>query len=86
MTHRHTVATSKIAISIDRDVLARLDRLVEAGRFPSRSRAIQLAVETQIERVERRRLARECAKVDPGAEQALAEEGASYDLEGWPEY
>ncbi len=80
------MAVSKIAISLDRDVLARLDRLVEAGRFPSRSRAIQLAVEAQIARVERRRLARECAKVDAGAEQALAEEGASYDLEGWPEY
>ena len=80
------VAASKIAISLDPDVLARLDRLVESGRFPSRSRAIQLAVEAQIERVERRRLARECAKVDVGAEQALAEEGASSDLEGWPEY
>jgi Arc/MetJ-type ribon-helix-helix transcriptional regulator len=77
---------TKIAISLQRDVLARLDRLVAAGRFPSRSRAIQLAVEAQIERVERRRLARECAKLDPKSEQALAEEGASYDLEGWPEY
>jgi Arc/MetJ-type ribon-helix-helix transcriptional regulator len=80
------MSTSKIAISLERQTLARLDRLVAAGRFPSRSRAIQLAVDAQIERVERRRLARECAKLDPNAEQALAEEGASYDLEGWPEY
>ena len=78
--------TAKIAITLGRDVLDRLDRLVAAGRFPSRSRAIQLAVQAQIERVEQRRLARECAKLDPNAEQTLAEEGASYDLEGWPEY
>lgn len=80
------MATAKIAISLEQDTLARLDELVAAGRFPSRSRAIQLAVEAQIDRVERRRLARECAKLDPLAEQALAEEGASYDLPGWPEY
>jgi Arc/MetJ-type ribon-helix-helix transcriptional regulator len=80
------MGTAKIAITLEEDVLDRLDRLVAAGRFPSRSRAIQLAVQAQLERVERRRLARECAKLDPNAELALAEEGASYDLEGWPEY
>jgi Arc/MetJ-type ribon-helix-helix transcriptional regulator len=80
------MAVAKIAITLEREVLGRLDRLVATGRFPSRSRAIQLAVEAQIERVEKRRLARECAKLDPKAEQALAEESASYDLEGWPEY
>lgn len=80
------MAVAKIAITLERDVLERLDKLVAAGRFPNRSRAIQLAVEAQIDRVERRRLAQECLKLDPDAEQALAEEGASYDLEGWPEY
>ncbi len=80
------MAVAKIAITLERNVLDRLDKLVAAGRFPSRSRAIQLAVEAQIERVERRRLAQECLRLDPAIEQALAEEGASYDLEGWPEY
>ena len=80
------MTAAKIAITLDRDLLDRLDKLVAAGRFPSRSRAIQLAVEAQIDRVERRRLAQESLKLDPTAEQTLAEEGASYDLEGWPEY
>jgi len=80
------VTAAKIAITLERDLLDRLDKLVAAGRFPSRSRAIQLAVEAQIDRVERRRLAQESLKLDPTAEQTLAEEGASYDLEGWPEY
>ena len=77
---------AKIAITLERGIVDRLDALVAAGRFPSRSRAIQLAVEAQIDRVERRRLAQECLKLDPETEQTLAEEGASYDLEGWPEY
>jgi hypothetical protein len=34
----------------------------------------------------RSRLARECAKLDPSAEQALADEGLARDFEEWPEY
>ena len=31
-------------------------------------------------------LARECSKLDPKYEQALAEEGLTMELEEWPEY
>lgn len=78
--------TVKVAISIDSKVLDRLDQLVAQKRFASRSGAIQMAVEDALTRFERRRLARECAKLDPRSEQRLADEGASSDLEGWPEY
>lgn len=80
------MSTTKVAITLDEELLERLDRLVTDGRFPSRSRAIQLAVKAQIDRLDHRRLARECAKLDSAFEQQLAEEGASYDLESWPEY
>jgi Arc/MetJ-type ribon-helix-helix transcriptional regulator len=80
------VATSKIAISLDAELLDRIDRLVADKRFPSRSRAIQIAVKAQIDRLDRTRLLRELAKVDPAEEIALAEEGLAYDLEEWPEY
>jgi metal-responsive CopG/Arc/MetJ family transcriptional regulator len=80
------MSTSKIAITLDEGLLERIDRLVVERKFPSRSRAIQLAVQAQIDRLDRRRLARECAKLDPAQEQELAEEGVSYDLESWPEY
>lgn len=80
------MSTRKIAITLDEELLERIDRLVTERRFPSRSRAIQLAVRAQIDRLDRRRLATECAKLDPRYEQQLAEEGASYDLESWPEY
>jgi hypothetical protein len=34
----------------------------------------------------RQRLARECALLDPAFEQALAEEGMGEELSQWPEY
>lgn len=80
------MAATKIAITLDEDLVDRIDRMVADGRFPSRSRAIQIAVRAQIDRVDRGRLARECAKLDPDFEKTLAEESADYDLESWPEY
>lgn len=76
----------KVAVTIERDLLRRLDRLVAEGKFPSRSRAVEEAVEDRIEKVEGSRLARECAKLDPAFEQALADEGLVGDLSEWPEY
>jgi metal-responsive CopG/Arc/MetJ family transcriptional regulator len=80
------VSTAKVAVSIDEETLARLDRLVRTRVFPSRSRAIQTAVEEKLERLERTRLAEECAKLDPRQERAMAEEGLGGELGDWPEY
>lgn len=76
----------KVAITIDKELLARLDQLVKNSMFPNRSQAIQLAVKEKLERVEQGRLARECSKLDVEFEQALAEEGFSEELQRWPEY
>jgi metal-responsive CopG/Arc/MetJ family transcriptional regulator len=80
------MSSAKIAVTIDQDLLTRLDRLVKERRFPNRSRAVQEALRDKLERLERSRLARECAKLDPQFEQQLAEEGLSEDLDRWPEY
>jgi len=80
------MARSKVAIPLDRGALERVDRLVREGVFPSRSQAIEVAVEEKLKRLERSRLARECAKLDPEFEKALAEEGMSEELASWPEY
>ncbi len=77
------MAKSKVAISLDDGTLERLDRLVAEEVFPNRSRAIQTAIEEKLERLERSRLARECAKLDPYIEKALAEEGLSEELSEW---
>jgi Arc/MetJ-type ribon-helix-helix transcriptional regulator len=54
--------------------------------FPNRSKAIQEAVEEKLKRMEKTRLAEECAKLDPKYEQTLAEEGFSSEIDEWPEY
>ena len=74
------MATSKIAISLDEGTVKRLDRLVKNRIFPSRSKVIQDAVEEKLKKMGKGRLARECAKLDPEFEKALAEEGLSYEL------
>ena len=80
------MATAKIAITMDKSTLQRLDRLVKDRVFLNRSKAIQDAVEEKLRRLEQNRLARECAKLVPAEEKAMAEEGLSAELEQWPEY
>jgi hypothetical protein len=43
-------------------------------------------VSEKLLRLEKSRLAQECAKLDPEFEQSLAEEGFSAEMEEWPEY
>lgn len=78
--------TSKIAITIDHQLLTRLDQLVKERRFPNRSRAVQEALREKLDRLNRTRLARECARLDRTQEQQLADEARAEDLEQWPEY
>ena len=80
------MSSAKIAVTIDQDLLARLDRLVKERHFPNRSRAVQEALRDKLERLERGRLVRECAKLDPLTEQQLADEGLTRELDEWPEY
>jgi Arc/MetJ-type ribon-helix-helix transcriptional regulator len=83
---RRPMSVVKTAITIDQALLVKLDRLVQEGKYPSRSRAIQAAVAEKLTRLERSRLAVECAKLDPLEEQALADEGIGGALGEWPEY
>jgi metal-responsive CopG/Arc/MetJ family transcriptional regulator len=78
--------TAKIAITIDQDLLRRLDRAARKHAFRSRSRAIQEAVRDKLDRLDKTLLARECAKLDPQEERAMAEEGMAAELKQWPEY
>ena len=80
------MAALKIAITLEKDMLKRLDMLVKSKTFPNRSKAIQEAVAEKLTRIEKSRLAQECAKLDPKFEQSLAEEGFVSELEEWPEY
>ena len=79
------MSTTKVAITIDEKTLVRLDRMVKARKFPSRSRAVQDAVEEKLNRMEKNRLAAECDKLDVEFERDMAEEGM-VEIAEWPEY
>lgn len=78
------MATAKVAISLDRDLLKTVDGWVARKFYPNRSRAIQNALREKAERWKRSRLAHEAAKLNRKDEQALADE--SIDGEAWQEF
>jgi metal-responsive CopG/Arc/MetJ family transcriptional regulator len=80
------MAASKIAITIDDKLLKQLDIMVNSKVYPNRSKAIQAAVADKLQRLERTRLAQECAKLDPVYEQNMAEDGLAMEMDEWPEY
>ena len=80
------MSTAKVTISLDQKLVTKVDGLVRSQIFASRSQAIQSAVEEKIARLERTRLAEECAKLDPCSEQASADEGLATEANEWPAY
>lgn len=80
------MSVAKIAISIDRDLLKKLDQLVEEEKFESRSQAIQLLLKDKVIELARYRFERECDKLDPEEEVAMAEEGLYEDTKEWEKF
>lgn len=77
---------AKVAVTPDESVLTRVDSLVQSRVFANRSQAIEVAIREKIERLDRTRLARECAKLSAAQEQAMADEGLAGDSAEGPEY
>jgi metal-responsive CopG/Arc/MetJ family transcriptional regulator len=77
---------TKVALTLDADLVDRVDELVSRRRFRNRSQAIESALADKLRRLARTRLARESARLNVREEQRLAEEGVAGDFEGWPEY
>jgi Arc/MetJ-type ribon-helix-helix transcriptional regulator len=76
----------KVAVTVDSETLKRVDSLVARNVFPNRSQAFQAALAEKLARLDRSRLATECAKLDARVEQALADEGLDRERDAWPEY
>ena len=77
---------TKVALTLDTELLNQIDHLVVQQRFRNRSQAIETALAEKLARLSRTRLAEECAKLDPREEQELSEEGIGGVSEEWPEY
>jgi Arc/MetJ-type ribon-helix-helix transcriptional regulator len=78
------MAARKVAVTLEEVTVREVDCWVREGRYPSRSRAVQAALDALLERRRRIRLVEEARKLDPDEERALAEEGLG--AEAWPEY
>jgi metal-responsive CopG/Arc/MetJ family transcriptional regulator len=77
---------TKVALTLDAELLERVDELVAKQRFRNRSQAVEAALADKVKRLARTRLARESAKLNPRDEKRLAEEGLGDTLDSWPEY
>ena len=77
---------AKIAITVSPLVLNRLDAWVKSEHYASRSEAIEQAVEAQLQRLERTRLAAQCALLNVDEEQAMADMGLAADTVTWPAF
>ncbi len=80
------MSTTKVAVTIDSNLIAQIDQLVAKDVFPNRSKAIQEALRDNLPRLKRTRLARESAKLNRREEQALADEGLGKEQSAWPAY
>jgi metal-responsive CopG/Arc/MetJ family transcriptional regulator len=80
------MAKTKVALTLDADLLDQVDELVAKQAFRNRSQAVEAALADKLHRLARTRLAREAAKLNPSEEKRLADEGLAYALDSWPEY
>ncbi|HMJ08137.1 MAG TPA: ribbon-helix-helix domain-containing protein [Pyrinomonadaceae bacterium] len=80
------MSIAKITISIEVNLLKRVDRLVKERVFSNRSQAVQSAVEEKVSRLDSNRLARECVKLNKTQERFLADLGLASEAEEWLEY
>ena len=77
---------TKVALTLDTELLERVDELVAKQRFRNRSQAVEAALADKVHRLARTRLARESAKLNPKEEKRLADEGLVDALDSWLEY
>jgi Arc/MetJ-type ribon-helix-helix transcriptional regulator len=69
------MTTTKVAVSIDAELLREVDDWVARGDFPSRSRAVQAGLSRlQNERAQRGSMLAELSKLDPEEERSLTDE------------
>jgi metal-responsive CopG/Arc/MetJ family transcriptional regulator len=77
---------TKVALTLDADLINQVDELVAKQKFRNRSQAVEAALSDKLRRMARTRLAREAAKLNPVEEKRLAEELLADALDAWPEY
>jgi Arc/MetJ-type ribon-helix-helix transcriptional regulator len=85
MSHPTHMPKTKVALTLDAELVERVDELVARRRFRNRSQAIESALADKLQRLARTRLAQESARLNSREEKRLAEKGLTEDLLSWPE-
>jgi metal-responsive CopG/Arc/MetJ family transcriptional regulator len=80
------VSRNKVAITINQHTIDRVDKLESQHILSSRSRAFEEALEGKLNKLDKSRLARECARLHLAFEKTLAEEGLSGEIDECPKY
>ncbi|MGI9035091.1 MAG: ribbon-helix-helix domain-containing protein [Pyrinomonadaceae bacterium] len=80
------MSVAKVTISIESNLLKKVDRLVKERVFSNRSQAVQSAIEEKVSRLDNNRLERECAKLNKTEERTLADLGLAGEVEEWLEH
>ena len=77
---------AKIAVTINKEIVSRIDRLVKNKEYINRSQAIEEAIKEKLQKIDKYRLAKELLKLDLNEEKQLAEEGIEGDAKEWAQY
>jgi len=87
MMYYHTkMPKTKVALTLDAELLEQVDELVAKRRFRNRSQAVEAALADKLRRLARTRLARESARLNSAEERRFADEALIDELDAWPEY
>ena len=75
------MATKSINVTIDEELLTRLDLLVSAGRYPNRSRSIEDAIKSKLKELDEEAIGEQAKLLD----KKESEEWFEGELESWQE-
>ena len=78
--------TQKITITLEKNTVDDIDKLVKVNKYKSRSKAIQRAIEEYLKLVEKQKLYSQIDKLDEAEEMKMAEETMEAVNEIWDEY
>ena len=78
--------TKKITITLEKNTVDDIDKLVKVNKYKSRSKAIQMAIEEYLKMAEKQKLYDQIAKLDEEEEIKVAEETMEAVNEIWDEY
>ena len=80
------MSTKKITVTLQENVVERLDSLVKNHHHKSRSKAVQIAINDYLKNMEKQKMYAQIDKMDLEEEMQVAEESLEAANEIWTEY